>query len=357
MKHAIIPVSLTMMLALLQACSESSDSASAAAPERATSVTVQSPERRDIDYELTALGSVESIHHPTISAEASGQIVNVAMSEGQSAQAGQLLARIDNTLHQIEADKAEAELKRATVLLKNQQEEVTRLKRLAQTQSVSQDQLEDQEAQLAVLQAQRDVVEKQRDQALYLESKTRVLAPQAGLIARRHISLGDYVVQGTPLFDLVSIDRLKARLSFPEHDAASIAIGKTVMLTSPAAPDVTASGEVTGINPQISVHTRAIEITVEFDNPGGWLPGASVDATVIVDTHADALTLPPTSVVTRGGRDVVFLVREGRAAEHAISLGWREADWVEITSGVQAGDRVVVNGAALIADGSLLELR
>lgn len=348
---------ILLLMTIAPGCGEESKGPPAGAIERAFSVTVQHPELRDVDYVLTALGSVESIHHPTISAEASGQIVNVAISEGQSVEAGQLLAGIDNTLHRIEAEKAEAELKRATVLLENQREEVTRLKRLAQTQSVSQDQLEDQQAQLAVLQAQRDVVEKQRDQARYLESKTRVLAPQAGLIARRHISLGDYVTQGTPLFDLVSVGRLKARLSFPEHDAANIAIGKVVMLTSPAAPGVTAIGEVTGINPQISIHNRAIEITVEFDNPGGWLPGASVDATVIVDTHADALTLPPTSVVTRGEQDVVFLVDNGRAVQRPVILGWREVDWVEITSGVNVGDRVVVQGAALISDGSLLEER
>jgi RND family efflux transporter MFP subunit len=341
----------------LGGCGEQGDSTAPRIAERVISVTVRNPERRDVDYVLQALGSVESIHHPTISAEASGQIVEVAISEGQSAGAGQLLARIDNTLHQIEAAKAEAELKRATVVLENQREEVTRLKRLAQSQSVSKDQLEDQEAQLAMLQAQRDVVEKQRDQARYLESKTRVVAPQDGLIARRHISLGDYVTQGTPLFDLVSINRLKARLSFPERDAASIAIGKTVTLASPAAPGVIAVGEVTGINPQISVHNRAIEITVEFDNPGGWLPGASVDATVIVETHTAALTLPPTSVVTRGEQDVVFLVENGRAVQHPVSLGWREVDWVEVTGGVSAEDRVVVQGAALISDGTLLEER
>ena len=346
-----------LLIATFQGCGEGSEGPPAQTAERAISVTVQSPERRDVDYVLTALGSVESIHHPTISAEASGQIVKVAVSEGQSVAAGQLLAGIDNTLHRIEAEKADAELQRATVLLENQREEVTRLKRLARTQSVSQDQLEDQEAQLAVLQAQRDVVEKQRDQARYLESKTRVLAPQPGLIARRHISLGDYVTQGTSLFDLVSVDRLRARLSFPEHDAANIAIGKTAMLTSPAAPGVTAIGEVTGINPQISIHNRAIEITVEFDNPGGWLPGASVNATVIVETHAGALTLPPTSVVNRSEQEVVFLVENGRAVQRPVSLGWREVDWVEITSGVSVEDRVVVQGAALIADGSLLEER
>ena len=213
-----------LILGFLVGCSEQSGQAADKTPERSTSVTVTQPIKRDIDYVLTALGSVESIHHPTISAETSGQVVSVDISEGQPATSGQLLAGIDNTLHQIEAAMAEAELKRQSVLLENQRREVVRLMRLEKSQSVSKDQLEDQEAQLAMLQAQRDVAEKQWEQALHMESKTRVLAPQAGLIARRHISLGDYVTPGTPLFDLVTVDKLKARLSFPEHDVASIAM-------------------------------------------------------------------------------------------------------------------------------------
>lgn len=341
-------------LGLLAGCGENAGQSEETAVERSTSVTVAQPVKRDIEYVLTALGSVESIHHPTISAETSGQVVTVDISEGQAVSAGQQLASIDNTLHQIEAAKAEAELKRQSVLLENQREEVARLKRLEKSQSVSKDQLEDQQAQLAMLQAQRDVAGKQWEYARYMESKTRVLAPQAGLIARRHISLGDYVALGTPLFDLVSVDKLKARLSFPEHDVADIAIGKRVRLASPAAPAVMAIGDVTGINPQINIHNRAIEVTVEFDNPGGWLPGASVDATVVIDEHLAALTLPATSVVTRSNREVVFVVVGDRAIDRPVTLGWREVDWVEITAGVNLEDRVVVKGAALISDGSLL---
>jgi RND family efflux transporter MFP subunit len=346
-----------LALGLLLGCGDEPGQDGDATVERSTSVTVAQPVKRDIDYVLTALGSVESIHHPTISAETSGQIVTVDIAEGQAAIAGQLLASIDNTLHKIEAAKAEAELKRQSVLLENQRAEVARLKRLEKSQSVSRDQLEDQEAQLAMLKAQRDVANKQWEQALYMASKTSVQAPQAGLIARRHVSLGDYVILGTPLFDLVSVDRLKARLSFPEHDTASIAIGKTVRLTSPAAPGITATGEVTGINPQISIHNRAIEVTVEFDNPGGWLPGASVDATLVIDNHPAALTLPATSVVTRGDREVVFVLEGERAVMRPVSLGWREVEWVEITAGLETGDRVVVKGAALISDDSLVQER
>ncbi len=107
-------------LLVLSGCGGEEESSTGVAVERTTSVTVENPRQREVDYVLTALGSVESIHHPTLSAETSGQVVSVDISEGASAAEGQLLARIDNTLHQIEAAKAEAELKRATVSLENQ---------------------------------------------------------------------------------------------------------------------------------------------------------------------------------------------------------------------------------------------
>lgn len=343
-----------LLVLVLTACSELSEPDQGPAPEKATSVTVAQPERRDIDYVLTALGSVESIHHPTISAETSGQIVAVAVSEGQPVEAGQLLIGIDSTLHQIDAAKAEAELKRATVLLDNQAKEVVRLKRLVKSQSISKDQLEDEEAQLEMLKAQRMVANKHWEQALYLESKTQVLSPQAGIAARRYVSKGDYVTLGTPLFDLVSVGRLKARLSFPEHDVANIRMGKEVQLTSPVVPDSIAIGSVTGINPQINISSRSVEITVEFDNPGGWLPGGSVDATLVIEEHPQALTLPATSVVSRNDQDVVFLVDGDRAKMQVVELGWREVEWVEIIAGLEPMSRVVVKGAALISEGSLL---
>ena len=319
-----------------------------------TRVSVTRPRQQSIDYVLTALGTVESIQDPTISAETSGQVVSIEVSEGDAITARQLMAAIDNTLHKIEADKAAAELQRQEILLDNQQREVNRLLQLAKSQSISRDRLEDEQAQLEMLTALRDVAKKQRQQALYLESKTRILAPQSGLVARRHISLGDYVTPAQALFKLVSIDTLRARIAFPEHHAANISIGKQVRLRTPAMPATVAVGSVTSINPQINPQSRAVNVIVEFDNPGGWYPGASVDARLIDKKSLDALTVPVLSVVRRGGNNVVFIVEGDRASLRAVELGWREDDWVEILHGLTADDVVVTEGSALISDGSRL---
>ncbi len=317
-------------------------------------VTVTLPKQRSIDYVLIALGSVESIHHPIISAETSGQIVKIEVSEGESVVAKQLLASIDNTLHAIEADKAAAQLQRQEVLLENQQRTVDRLLQLAKSQSVSRDRLEDEQAQLHMLVALRDVAVKQEQRALYLESKTRVLAPREGRITRRHISPGDYVTAGQPLFGLVSVKRLRARLAFPEHRAASIAIGQQVSLHSPAAPATVASGVVGSINPRINPRSRSLDVIVEFDNPGGWYPGASVDAALVVGSSQNAVTIPVLSVVRRDGNDVVFVVDGDHASQRTVELGWREDGWVEILAGLAVRDAVVVEGSALVTDGSPL---
>ena len=349
---------LALIAAVLVAACDQSDGTVAAPTDRAAiRVTVDSPQLRDFDYVLTALGTVESIQRPTISSETAGQVLTIDVKEGYAVEKGALLLALDDALHEIEADKASAELQRAEVLLENQRNEVERLQQLAKSQSVSRDQLEDEQAQLQMLTAQRDVARGLSRQALHHQSKTRVLAPQAGRIAKRHVSIGDYVIQGQPLFDLVSVDILQARLAYPEHEAGRIQVGQEVRLTSPAAPRSMAIGEVTQVNPLINMRNRAIEVIVRFENPGGWYPGASVDATLVIEERLGALTVPSHSVVKRPAGRVIYVLKGDGVEQRPVELGWRESDWVEVTGGLNAGEELVVEGAALLTDGSEVIVR
>lgn len=345
-----------MLSIFIAACGISDPDVPQALEARVTKVTVAQPRQQDIDDVLTALGSIESINDPTISAETSGQVQQIVVREGDAVAVGQLLAALDGTLHAIETAKAAAEVRRFDVLVQNQDNEVKRLKRLNDSQSVSRDKLEDEQAQLEMLSAQRDIARKQWEYHQYLESKTRIAAPLNGLVTRRHISPGDYVSAGQPLFELISVERLRARIAFPEHDASRISVGQRVYLTTPAAPDITAAGDVAAVNPQIKMHNRAVEIIVEFDNPGGWLPGASVDAKLVVEKRAQALTLPLLALAKREGRDVVFVLEDKQVRAVPITTGWRQAGWVEILSGVSADSEIVVDGASQLSDGSRVDV-
>ncbi|MCB1690476.1 MAG: efflux RND transporter periplasmic adaptor subunit [Halioglobus sp.] len=341
-----------VLFIFIAACGDAVPESATATEGRITKIRVEQPVQRDIEEVLTALGSIESIDDPTVSAETSGQVQQIDVHEGDAVGTGQLLAALDDTVHAIETAKAAAEVRRYDVLVQNQENEVKRLQRLDESQSVSRDTLEDEQAQLEMLAAERDIARKQWEHARYMESKTRVTAPLQGLVTRRYISPGDYVSAGQPLFDLVSVDRLRARIAFPERNAARVVVGEKVYLQTPAAPDITATGEVAAVNPQIKTHNRAVEIIVEFDNPGGWLPGASVDARLVVERRAKALTLPLLALANREGRDVVFVATGSSVRAVPITAGWREAGRVEILSGITPDDRVVVEGASMLSDGS-----
>ena len=343
---------IVILCAFAASCSDPAQKAAQRDNPRITKVAVEKPGRQDIEVALTALGSIESIDDPTVSAETSGQVQQIVAGEGDAVTAGQLLATLDGTLHAIETAKAAAEVRRYDVLVENQESEVKRLQRLDESQSISRDTLEDEQAQLEILAAQRDVARKQWEHFQHLQSKTRIVAPLDGLVTRRYVSTGDYVSTGQPLFDLVSVDRLRARIAFPERDASTIAVGQLVYLTTPASPGVTASGAVTAVNPQIKMHNRAVEVIVEFDNPGGWFPGASVDASLVVERRDNALAVPQLAIVKRDGVDVVFVLNGDHVRAIPITAGWRESGWVEIRSGVAADNQVVVEGASLLSDNS-----
>ena len=346
----------TILLVSIAACGTAEPEAPQQLQTRVTKVVVEHPRRQDIDDTLTALGSIESINDPTVSAETSGQVQQILVREGEAVTAGQLLASLDGTLHAIESAKAAAEVRRFDVQVNNQDNAVKRLQRLDESQSVSRDKLEDEEAQLEMLTAQRDIARKQWEHYQYLESKTRILAPLDGLVTRRHISPGDYVSAGEPLFELVSVDRLRARIAFPERDASRIAVGQTVQLKSPAAPGGTATGEVAAVNPQIKMYNRAVEITVEFDNPGGWFPGSSVDAILLAERRPQALVVPLLALTNRDGRDVVFVLNGNQVRAVPVTPGWRAAGLVEIVSGISATDQVVVEGTSLLSEGSHVDV-
>ena len=343
---------IVILCAFAASCSDPAQEAAQRGNPRITKVAVEKPGRQDIEVALTALGSIESIDDPTVSAETSGQVQQIVAGEGDAVTAGQLLATLDGTLHAIETAKAAAEVRRYDVLVENQESEVKRLQRLDESQSVSRDTLEDEQAQLEILAAQRDVARKQWEHFQHLQSKTRIVAPLDGLVTRRYVSTGDYISTGQPLFDLVSVDRLRARIAFPERDASTIAVGQLVYLTTPASPGVTASGAVTAVNPQIKMHNRAVEVIVEFDNPGGWFPGASVDASLVVERRDNALAVPQLAIVKRDGVDVVFVLDGDHVRAIPITAGWRESGGVEIRSGVAADNQVVVEGASLLSDNS-----
>ena len=321
------------------------------AAEKSTAVSVTMPERQTLRQTAKALGVIETEDSPSIAAEISGRIVKITVDEGAKVTRGDVMVELDNRQQQLELASSEAQLRRFQVLADNQERKYGRLQALARSQSVSNETLQDAAAQLRTYETEVDIATQRLALSRLQLTRTKILSPLDAQVSARHRSVGDYVNPGTTLLDLVATDRLRARLYLPERHAALVKQGQPVELFSPASQQ-RIQGTVIGTNPTVAGASRVVAVLVGFSNSAGWMPGASVDATIVLDERSNVLVVPKLSIASRHGAQVVFVEEGGVAEERQIDTGWQEGQWVQVLSGLDEEDRVIVDGTYQISDKS-----
>lgn len=347
------PLLLIVAALVLSACGE--DEASGPV-ERATAVTATEVQSQTVERTEMAVGRLRAITAPAISAETAGRIARIHADVGERVEAGDLLADIDPEVQRIAVSSARAERARLQALRANQQRQVQRFERLAAQQSVAEDRLDEAETQLESIAAQLEAAQARFEDAEYSLAQTRITSPVDGIVQARLVSVGDYVSAGARVYELVATGALRAFLPLPEHLQDRIAIGQSVRLSVPARPDEQLEAEVSDLRPIVGEGSRAIELIVDLDNLGNWRPGGSVTAQIVLEQR-EGLVVPPTSVVRRPDGEVVYIVDGERAKERKVQIGLRGDGWIEITDGVEADERVVVDGAGFLSDGALLDVK
>lgn len=328
----------------------------AAAQARAVRVTTLPAAASPVEETEWAVGVIESRQAPRIAAEVAGQVVELAVDEGQRVRAGQLLAQVDPAQYRNERAAEQAEVGRLTAQVRNREQDLERARRLVGERLIAAEQVDAIAADLDALREQlRGAGARVADSERRL-ARTRITSPLDGEVAARYVDVGDFVATGTVAFDLVDVDNLRVRLPFPEYRAAELRAGLPVRLTSVAAGASPVEALISEVRPGIDPASRALTIIVDFANPGGWRPGASVRAEVVLSRRESAVLVPQVAVVRRPAGDVVYVVRDGRAEERPVRRGLRSGRMVEILEGLTPGDEVIVDGAGFLTQGAAVDV-
>lgn len=339
---------------LLAACGDDGDSVPT---ERATAVTVAWPESRTVERVEVSIGRLEAAAAPVIAAETPGRISRIHRDVGDSVEVGDLLAELDARTQSLAVSAAEAELRRLGAMLENQRVQVARLQSLAERQSISRDQLDQAETQVQVYSAQQEVAQSSLDEAKFNLERTRIVSPVSGRIQSRMVSGGDYVAVGRTLFAVVSPQVLRAILPVPESFQEVLEVGQPVRLAIPSRPGEWIEQGIGEISPVVGVGSRAIELMIDLDNPGGWRPGGSVNAELVL-ARREGIVVPPSAIVRRPAGTVVFVYDgDERVTQQVVELGVRRPEWVEVLSGLDSSHPVVVDGAGFLSDQARVEVQ
>jgi RND family efflux transporter MFP subunit len=265
-------------------------------------------------------------------------VTEILTEEGRVVKSGQLMAKIDER-------EAANQVAIATVARDEAQLAFDRAKRSWEEGLVSREAYDTALSQLNSATAQ---LESDEIQLAY----TRILAPFDALVVTRDIRQAQYVTPGDTLFRISDFTPLLCRVEVPEKDLPRISVGQTAYLRVEAYPDQRFAATVSRTRPTVDASTGTFTVILEVDGQDRLRPGMFASVFLRTETRDDVLVIPRDALVLDSLGDTVF-VKNGESAERReVALGIRDEDSIQITSGLEEGDLLIVLGQDGLADGT-----
>jgi RND family efflux transporter MFP subunit len=183
-------------------------------------------------------------------------------------------------------------------------------------------------------------------------SYSQIRSPIDGVVTDRPLYPGEMAAAGTPIVTVMDISQVIAKAHIPQPEAALLKVGDKATITVPGESDPV-DARVTVVSPALDPNSTTVEIWVQAKNPAQRLkPGTSVQVSMLAQTIPDALVIPAAALLTGqdGATSVMVVGADNRAHQKPVSVGIRQGDQVQITEGLQPGDRVVASGAYGLPD-------
>ncbi len=278
---------------------------------------------------VTAGGTIIPSEATELHPEASGRVVSLNLPEGRSVRKGELLLKVFDEDLRTQLQKLETQLKQAEITEQ-------RLGDLLKVKGVSQ-----QEYDLAALQVQ--TLKSEMELVRINIGKTELRAPYDGVIGLRRISPGAYVTPATAIATIRASSALKLDFSIPEKYSSLLRTGQTVTFSVQGSPG-THTAVVQATEQSISAETRNLLVRALVRDGRGLLPGAFAEVTLTLGNKMQALLIPNQAVIPQARNKQVIVNRNGKATFAIVKTGIRQANLIEITDGLQAGDTVAVTG-------------
>lgn len=298
---------------------------------------------RLLEDKIRLPGYIEPAEDLWVKSEVPGQVIQILATEGQAIRKGQALAQIDDRDYRIRLDRIEANYKLASL-------EYDRIYSLDQKRITAANLLDEIEARLADVAAQRE-------EAKLTLSRTRILAPIDGQVNEIVAKQGDYYGIGDPVAQILRVSEVKVAVGIPESDAASFFNLSEASIIIAALGNRRMSGKKVFMSSQPRNLAQLYDLELEIPNPDGdILPGMFASVELIRKVYEQALIVPLYAVINQGEEQFVYIESSGSAKKVPVEVGLL-VDWqVHITSGLNPNDKVVVVGHRLLNEGQAVEV-
>jgi membrane fusion protein (multidrug efflux system) len=360
-KSAAVLLGLSALTAL-NACSKG-DNASAAETAKAETMVV-GPENITVAANGSIMtgpsisGTLEPDREAVLRAQVSGSVLQTYADQGQAVNAGTVLARIDASGIQDAYTSARAGLVSARNAADVAAKDLTRNEKLLAAGAIAERDIDQSRRASIAAQAALEDANSRLATAEKAYRSTTVTAPFSGVVSERPVSAGDVVQPGTALFTVVDPSSMRLEASVPAEQLASIRIGVPVDFTVSGYPGRQFVGRITRINPTADPTTRQVRIYVSIPNEGRALVGGLFANGRMSTATKMGLVVPQSAVDVRGSIPSVMRVKQGKAEKVQVQIGLTDktSETIEVLSGLQPGDTLLLGAALGITPGTLVRI-
>ncbi|MCE3281476.1 MAG: efflux transporter periplasmic adaptor subunit [Chitinophagaceae bacterium] len=289
---------------------------------------------------IEANGTVVANETTELRPEVSGRLTYLNIPEGRAVGKGTVLARINDADLQAQLRKLRSQL----VLAQKTEE---RFRKLLEVEGINRADYDVALNQVNTLKADINVVQADI-------SRTVVRAPFSGTIGLRNVSPGAYVTPQTVLATIQQVNRSKIDFTLPEIYAGVVTKGRTVVVE--VSPTEKRRATILAVEPQASTATRNLTVRAIIDN-GVLNPGTFVKVLIEAGSKAQTIMVPSSAIIPDAKSKKVIVAKNGKGIMTTVETGLRTASGVEITSGLNIGDSVVVTGVLYVRPASVVKVR
>ena len=349
-------------LAALNACSKRDDAS--AAETAKTETMVVGPENISVATNGSIMtgpsisGTLEPDREAVLRAQVSGSVLQTYADQGQAVSAGTVLARIDATGIQDAYASARAGLVSARNAADVAAKDLARNETLLAAGAIAERDIDQSRRSSIAAQAALEDANSRLASAEKAYRSTTVTAPFSGIVSERPVSAGDVVQPGTALFTVVDPSSMRLEASVPAEQLASIRIGVPVSFTVSGYPGRQFVGRISRINPTADPTTRQVRIYVSIPNEGRSLVGGLFANGRMSTATKMGLVVPQSAVDVRGTIPSVMRVKQGKVEKVQVQIGLTDktSETIEVLSGIQEGDTLLLGAAQGITPGTLIRI-
>ena len=325
---------------------------------------------------VDVVGSLQPKFTADVRSEYVGTVTEVYVTEWVRVKKGTPLAKIDARELEIIAQKAKSNLENAKASLlqaevagNRAEREYQRLLKLKEYGLVTQQNLDEgateREASAARIEAAKALLKVAQEDIQFTQTrlaKTVIVSPIDGVVSLRNCNVGDLVgeIGAKCMFRLINTRILELTVTVPSPEMGGVRIGQSLSFTTDAIPGKTFTGKVMFINPVVNEADRSVKVVAEVENAAEELKGGLyVKGRIITGKRTDILSVPRSALLSwdvLAKKGDLFVVNGDTAHRRTVQTGSVVGDFVEITSGLAAGDPVVTRGAFNIKDGDTVNV-